>query len=65
MKFKPVGSLYVCNRTKALFWISYIRHEDLRLSVRPSVTLVLPPLDSEMGWTGELWSKTNIHKWQN
>ena len=24
------------------------------------VTLRLPPLDSEMGWTGELWSKTKF-----
>ena len=30
---------------------------DTRISVRPppSVTLRGPPLDSEMGWTGELW----------
>ena len=35
--------------------LAYIRHEDF---FRPSysVTLVLPPLISEMGWTGELWS---------
>ena len=42
---------------------SYIRHEDflLRSLVRPtSVTLRGPPLDSEMGWTGELWSKTKF-----
>ena len=24
-----------------------------------------PPLDSEMRWTGELWSKNNLLKWQN
>ena len=24
-----------------------------------------PPLDCETGWTGELWSKTNLLKWQN
>ena len=45
-------------------WKSYIRHEDfLRLSVRPSsssVTLRGPPLYSETGWTGELWSKTKF-----
>ena len=33
---------------------------DTRISVRPSVrsfvTLRVPPLDSETGWTGELWS---------
>ena len=23
------------------------------------------PLDSETGWTRELWSKTNLLKWQN
>ena len=28
----------------------------------PSVTLVLPPLDSETGWIGELWSNTNLLK---
>ena len=39
-------------------WESYIRHKDfLHLdSVRQSVMLILPPLDSETGWTGELWS---------
>ena len=31
----------------------------------PSVTLRVPPLDSETGWTGELWSKTNLLNWQN
>ena len=30
-----------------------------------SVTLRVPPLDSEMGWTGELWSKTNLLNWEN
>ena len=29
-----------------------------------SVTLRVPPLDSEMGWTGELWSKTYLLNWQ-
>ena len=38
---------------------------DTRISVRPCVTLTVPPLDSETGWTGELWSKTNLLKWQN
>ena len=32
---------------------SNIRHEDFRSSL---VTLRVPPLDSETGWTGELWS---------
>ena len=37
--------------------VSKIRHKDFRLFVHPlSVTLRLPPLDSETGWTGELWS---------
>ena len=29
------------------------------------VTLRVTPLDSETGWTGELWSKTNCLNWQN
>ena len=29
------------------------------------VTLRGPPLDSEMGWTGKLWSKTYLLNWQN
>ena len=37
----------------------------VRSSVRSSVTLRGPPLDSETGWTGELWSKTNLLNWQN
>ena len=47
----------------------YTRICSVRPSVRPSfsssVTLILPPLIFEMGWTGELWSKTNLLKWQN
>ena len=40
---------------------SYIRHEDFfRPPPSPSVTLRVPPLISEMGWTGELWSKTKF-----
>ena len=35
---------------------SNIRHEDFRLFVRSCVTLRGHPLDSETGWTGELWS---------
>ena len=39
---------------------------DTRISVRPPfVTLRSPPLDSEMGWTGELWSKTYLLNCQN
>ena len=34
--------------------LSYIRHEDFLRP--PCVTFVLPPLDSVMGRTGELWS---------
>ena len=46
---------------------SNIRHKDFRTSssVLPCVTLRPPPLDSETGWTGELWSKTNLLNWQN
>ena len=29
----------------------------------PPVTLMLHPLDSEMGWSGELWPKTNLLNW--
>ena len=36
---------------------SKIRHENFRPS--PPSRLYYPPLDSETGWTGELWSKTN------
>ena len=25
----------------------------------------ISPLDSERGWTGELWSKTNLLNWKN
>ena len=45
-----------------IFLQSKIRHEDFRPSF---VTYRLPPLDSETGWTGELWSKTNLLIWQN
>ena len=45
---------------------------DTRISVRPSVlrpsdfvSLRVPPLQSETGWTGELWLKTNLLNWQN
>ena len=51
-------------------YISKIRHKDYLClsvcpSVRPSVTLRVPPLKSETGWTGELWSKTNLLNCQN
>ena len=47
--------------------ISKIRHEDFRPpSFCPFFEMLrVPLLDSEMGWTGELWSNTNILKWQN
>ena len=50
--------------------LSNIRHKDFRSSVSPSVhslsvMLMLPPLDSEMGCTGELWSNIYLLKWQN
>ena len=56
-------SLVTLSQKGSHFLPSHIRHEDFcRLFVRPSpsVTLVLPPLISEMGWTGELWSKTKF-----
>ena len=44
--------------------LSSIRNEDFSF-FQPSVTLRPPPLDSETGWTGELWSKKNLLKWPN
>ena len=45
---------------------SIIRHKGFfRLFVHSSVTLRVPPLKSQTGWTGELWSKTNLLNWQN
>ena len=41
------------NRTLNGEFVSNIRHEDF---FRPFVALILPPLKSETGWTGELWS---------
>ena len=55
--------LYIhCSLTVSEVPQSYIRHEDFRLFFCPalSATLTVPPLDSETGWTGELWSKTNF-----
>ena len=45
-----------------MYTASYIRHEDFRSSVRHA--LATPP-DFEMGWTGELWSKTKFLIWEN
>ena len=41
-----------------LIILNFYSKLDTRISVRPpsSVTLRGPPLDSETGWTGELWS---------
>ena len=49
---------------------SYIRKEKYRPATTPAaapmyVTLRVPPLDSETGWSVELWSKTNLLNWQN
>ena len=52
---------------------SYIRKEKYRPATTPAaaaaapmyVTFRGPLLYSEMGWTGELWSKTNLLNWQN
>ena len=55
----PIGS----------FVPSYIRKEKYRPATPTSaavyVTLRLLPLDSEMGWTGELWSKTKFLIFEN
>ena len=49
--------------------LSYIRKKKYRpATTTPAtvyVTLRLPPQDSETGSTGELWSNTNLLKWQN
>ena len=46
---------------KPEFFVSIL---DTRISVRlfalPCVTFRVPLLDSETGWTGEVWSKTNL-----
>ena len=44
---------------------SYIRHEDFCPLFGLCNAQGTPPLDSETGWTGELWSNTNLLKWQN
>ena len=44
---------------------SYIRHEDFRPFGLCPWRSGDPSLGSEMGWTGELWSKTNLLNWQN
>ena len=51
-EFDKKNLLFVLQKVK----LSYIRHKDiLRPSPSFSVKLRPPPLDSEMGWTGELW----------
>ena len=40
--------------------LSYIRHEDFLRPPSSSVTLRVQPLNSETGWTGELWLKTKF-----
>ena len=45
---RPIGSFFV--HPKLDTRISFVRP-----SVRSSVTLRIPPLKSETGWTGELW----------
>ena len=46
---------------------SKIRKKEFCLAPAVYVTLRAPPppLDFETGWTGELWSKTNLPNWQN
>ena len=41
---------------------SFIRKEDFRASVRHAQGS--PTLDSETGWTGQLWSKTTPINWK-
>ena len=45
--------------------VSNIRHYNFCSSPPLFVTLRQPPLDSELGWTGGLWSKINFPKCQN
>ena len=47
--------------------ISFIRKGKCRPATTTTTTPSRsgdPPLDSETGWTGELWSKTNLLNWQ-
>ena len=59
-KNKGVHNIMSVYQKDIKFYLKYHSNPilDTRISfVRPdSVTLVLPPLDSEIGYTGELWS---------
>ena len=53
---------------------SYIRKEKYRTATTPAAAAAAAPmyvmlrglpLDYEMGWTGELWSKANLLNWEN
>ena len=45
--------------------VSYIRNVIFRPVLVCVSCLCYHPLDSEMAWTGDFWSNTNILKWQN
>ena len=53
----PYGLSTVCTTLSKIY-------TNPKLDTRNSV-LVLPTRKSETGWTGELWSKTNLLNWQN
>ena len=62
-----IQHIFTCSSLdKGTGHLSYIGHKDFR---PPSVLCPSrsgdPPLDSETGWTGEIWLKTNLLNWQN
>ena len=73
-KVKLYSLVFLCKNTNYLiYWQSPGTHDypklDTGISVCPSSFSVChaqgTPLESETGWTGEHWSKTNLLKWQN
>ena len=59
----PFIIIKVFNETLRDKTTSKIRHKDIRLSSHaPPVHHAQNTLDSETGWTGESWSKTNLLK---
>ena len=55
---------HVCIAPTAQGLIQYETKEFPSVRLSFFLRIVLPPLDSEMAWTGEPWSKTYLLKWQ-